>query len=899
MAHILYSIIIYPITLLIEIILQFGEKLFNNTVIAILGVSTAVSLFCLPLYIIAERWQQKERAQIAKLKPKVDKIKEVFKGDEQYMILATFYKQNHYHPFYAFRNSLGLLIQIPFFIAAYTFLSNYTPLQGESFFAIADLAKPDALISIKNYSINILPIIMTAINCLASAIYTKGLSLKDKIQLYGMAFIFLILLYNSPSGLVIYWTMNNVISLVKNIFYKLRNPKQVLYILCTILCVLLIIFDLFILNKDLYDRIILALIVCMIPLFPIISKLYTYSLKTIFTEIISFSQKRFILFALASTLIFILIGLNIPTSIIASSPQEFSFVDKHSSPLYFIYVTSLQAFGLFVVWPSIFYSLFSPKIKVLITICMVFTAIAAVINTFAFSGNYGILSTMLTFTQTRVLKPTSQEAVINIICICLIISICIYCFYKYKSNLITFIMTITFIAIFITSFINIISIQKGYTNLVEIKKDVNQVKTVSPIFSLSKTGKNVFIIMLDRAANGYVPTIFNENPELYSQYDGFIYYPNTLSFNDYTLIGAPPLFGGYEYTPQEINKRSSEKLKEKHNEALLVLPRIFSEAGFDTVITDPPWSNYSLVPDVSIYKPYPSIKPYITNRTYTDIWLKEHDIGNMQIRSSILERNFLFFGLLKISPLFIRDIIYDDGAYWNSDSQIDDIELLINSYSVLDYLPKLTEINTNTQNNTFTFMVNDLTHEPMPLQTPDYIPHVPITQTGNTPFSDEPHYPVNAAALKLIGKWLKFLKENNVYDNTRIIITSDHGANITSKQFSYQQFPFNPETHNPLLLVKDFNQHSSEFNVLNTDYTLMTNADVPILAVQQVIKNPLNPFTGKQLTSEIKQDKLYVVHGVKWTPDAHMENIFNIKPEQWYSVKDNILQSDNWKQEHP
>lgn len=105
MAHILYSIIIYPITFLIEIILQFGEKLFNNTVISILGVSTAVSLFCLPLYIIAERWQQKERAQIAKLKPKVDKIKEVFKGDEQYMILATFYKQNHYHPFYAFRNS--------------------------------------------------------------------------------------------------------------------------------------------------------------------------------------------------------------------------------------------------------------------------------------------------------------------------------------------------------------------------------------------------------------------------------------------------------------------------------------------------------------------------------------------------------------------------------------------------------------------------------------------------------------------------------------------------------------------------------------------------------------------------------------------------------------------------
>ena len=38
------------------------------------------------------------------------------------------------------------------------------------------------------------------------------------------------MLYKSPAGLVLYWTMNNILSLVKNVFYKLKNPIKVLYI---------------------------------------------------------------------------------------------------------------------------------------------------------------------------------------------------------------------------------------------------------------------------------------------------------------------------------------------------------------------------------------------------------------------------------------------------------------------------------------------------------------------------------------------------------------------------------------------------------------------------------------------------------------------------------------------
>ena len=272
MLEFLYNIVIYPLIQIIEVVYLVVWKLFKNSGYAVLGVSVAVTFLCLPLYIVAESWQQKERDIQKKLKPGIDRIKAVFKGDEQYMILSTFYKQNHYHPMMALRSSFGLLIQIPFFMAAYTYLSNLEELRGFSFWFIRDLGAPDAMFKIGNFNINVLPIAMTLINCIAGAIYTKGFGLKDKIQIYGMALVFLVLLYNSPAGLVLYWTMNNIFSLIKNIFYKLKHPGKVLYI-CLCVCVLAMDYYLLFMHHGfLHRRLMLIFAVSLILISPLLIK---------------------------------------------------------------------------------------------------------------------------------------------------------------------------------------------------------------------------------------------------------------------------------------------------------------------------------------------------------------------------------------------------------------------------------------------------------------------------------------------------------------------------------------------------------------------------------------------------------------------------------------------------
>ena len=61
---------------------------------------------------------------------------------------------------------------------------------------------------------------MTVINIWASYVYTEKLSKSEQFQLYITAIVFLFLLYTSPSGLVFYWTCNNIFSLFKNIWMK-------------------------------------------------------------------------------------------------------------------------------------------------------------------------------------------------------------------------------------------------------------------------------------------------------------------------------------------------------------------------------------------------------------------------------------------------------------------------------------------------------------------------------------------------------------------------------------------------------------------------------------------------------------------------------------------------------
>ena len=149
-----------------------------------------------------------------------------------------------------------------------------------------------------------------------------------------------------------------------------------------------------------------------------------------------------------------------------------------------------------------------------------------------------------------------------------------------------------------------------------------------------------------------------------------------------------------------------------------------------------------------------------------------------------------------------------------------------------------------------------------------------------------------------LAEWFDYLKENGVYDNTKIIIVSDHGSYQNMPVFSEQnknlKLPRNIEWFNPVLMVKDFNSSGN----LKINRSFMTQADVPAIAFEGVVSNPVNPFTNKKirtLSLSEKNEKAKISFSKANKVLATENNGFIISDDEWYSVKDSIFDTENWK----
>lgn len=925
MTSALYNLIIFPISQLLEFFYQFIYEATNKEPVAVIGLSFVVTLCTLPLYMVAEGWQETERKTRARLQPGIDRIKQAFNGDEQYMILNTFYRQNHYNPIMALRSSLSLMIQIPFFLAAYHFLSGFNDLKGISFLFIKDFGSPDETFHIGSFAINILPIAMTIINCASGFLYSKGHALREKLQIYIFAAIFLIVLYNSPAGLVVYWTMNNILSLVKNVFYKIRQPKKILYIIMCLFALLCIFAPFTILQhqKNAFRKALIALGV-ILPFLPFavqgIARFFDSHFKILDTN----KNLRCLLFFTSAISLTILSGIAIPSTIIESEPNNYCYVDSYKSPFVFLFSTFFQGAGVFLLWCGAFYGLFSARIKKILTLSFSAFAFIALVNTFAFGGKYGPIEPWLEFMQPQEFSVSFAAFLLNMLIILAITGLVVFLTLKF-TKLLHSLLLVLVISLTAISVKNIATIQTEFSRM-PVPSYTNELE---PIFHLSKTEPNVIVIMQDRCFSPFIPYVFEELPHVKESFDGFTYYPNTISMGKLTMIGTPGLFGGYDYTPYRMNERATEEpektLQDKHSEAMLTLPLLFTANGFRAEVANLPYENYLEQPESNMYFKNPNFErqgievesredvndisyivkykghePIRHNKvlaTYTNHWYAQHGMEKEPYISSQIFRNFIWFSLFKMVSPVLRGAIYHRD-YWMAYNKWDNSARFVDNYSVIDYLPELTEIDEG--NGTLILLDNEATHEPTLLQAPEYDfrKTKDITNLGNSILKENPEFSTMCGIFSRYKDFFDYLKANDVYDNTKIIIVSDHGmgndlggpAQQTIQNLKGFSTPFGKSMFVATLIVKDFNSHGE----IKTDNTYMTNADTPYLAAKDVIKAAKHPFTGKPL--EVEDKNAYSILNTSRAQSTRIrkEKAFDVKPSEWFTVKDNIFIDENW-----
>lgn len=200
----------------------------HNAGLSIVLLSFSVSLFLIPLFWIAEKLQEKTKKNRLKMQPDIEKISSLENSKEKYYYTKEIYRVHGFHPLQSLTSLIGLLIQIPFFIAAYRMLGNYEFFNGISLGPISDLSRPDGLLN----GINLLPFLMTIANLSAGYLYSQISSKSDRRQLFVIAGLFLVLLYNQSSALVLYWTFNNIFAIGKNRIIDIifRRPKKLISI---------------------------------------------------------------------------------------------------------------------------------------------------------------------------------------------------------------------------------------------------------------------------------------------------------------------------------------------------------------------------------------------------------------------------------------------------------------------------------------------------------------------------------------------------------------------------------------------------------------------------------------------------------------------------------------------
>jgi YidC/Oxa1 family membrane protein insertase len=141
--------------------------------------------------------------------------------------MAEFYKKEGYNPL---SGCLPMLLQLPIFFAMYNLFNNHFDLRGAIFIPgwIPDLSVPESILHFESFrvpilgwtDIRLLPFIYVG----SQLLYGKVTQTPDqqnntqmKMMLYAMPVVFFFILYDVPSGLLVYWIMSNVLTMVQQL----------------------------------------------------------------------------------------------------------------------------------------------------------------------------------------------------------------------------------------------------------------------------------------------------------------------------------------------------------------------------------------------------------------------------------------------------------------------------------------------------------------------------------------------------------------------------------------------------------------------------------------------------------------------------------------------------------
>ena len=926
-----YTFTIYPLELIYKSIYILCADLSGSYGLALIALSLCTCFAIAPLKRLVSSAMKKEQEIQGILQPQLSAIRETSQGAERHARITRLYRRYGYHPIMAVRSILGVALQIPFLMAAYYMVEGLDILKGQSFWFLADLSQPDGLLG----GVNLLPIVMTLVNL--GAVFTSAQMLrKDRLQAVAVALFFLVLLYGAPSALLFYWTLNNIFSLAEGLVQRSwymcagwsaflhraaeRSKKlevlarpQVLIVVALVgiaidrVLYLIIQKGKFLEYLDFLMPLLQSVMGLIFLLFlllflawvlqkrfsPLLWCVFALSSASVCALGMHYQHALWMLIAFFFTTLFYRIGrfsmaadrlakrfpdreinalaykslLLAALLILAYTPLQLMVADVSFASSHTFAVLLVCAF-LGVVVPYLVFRSTRREIRIIFSLFFCLLALVGVVYTFFLVRDYGVIDAYL-FEHADKIKVKWYRYV-DIAAGLAILGIMLPLFIKklpLLNRLITVALTVTVL---------LCGYACGGLLLTDRPEAAAESSAEKKHLRLSRTSPNILVIMMDMFTGDHIGTMMKQDPHLLAGYEGFTWYPDTISAGVCTQMSVPSIAAGANIASYRLT----------HDDGVSLEDKIGKEA--DDFMAALRAKGYTARIACSKTIPFLHDKEYVTHTIFKAYAAKYQ--GESQGRAEYIPGIFAAsYGLFEAAPWSIRKNIYRRGRWFFSGNST--FDRAVDHYSVLMHLTDMTSIDNGS--GSYTLFTNELTHLPWsiskdtlkPTKEDPYPDTIEVLEMRNGLVPE--HYYAEMATIKQIGVFLEFLKKENVYDNTLIIVVSDHCAGDSqplSQTFGNadpvrgcQTYPGRP---NALMLVKGFHQRGA----LRVGDALLATTDVRTMVEAAA--------EGRPFAMPSADRPRYHATG-EWQRSRHGQNAYTL--QSLWEISGPKLKRESWK----
>lgn len=423
---------------------------------------------------------------------------------------------------------------------------------------------------------------------------------------------------------------------------------------------------------------------------------------------------------------------------------------------------------------------------------------------------------------------------------------------------------------------------------------INTIEKIDNVWTLSKNKKNIVLIMSDMMGGIDIASILKSNCHLVNNFQGFTNYRNLITTHTGTNAAVLNLWAGYNFNVHNKNHHSDFKnltFGQYMHKSLNILSTDFHNANWDVKWISPAYYHYND--------------------------LKSYWYSNWQA----IEKDFQHLNVQALSG--------PDLAYWLNFKHFQDYQALNLPERVWEFDNHVNDIGLI---NALSKINVQKTAQPQFLTISSYAVHTPVImnqagqyQAALVDNSKNVYWSIEGF-LKHFNQFIEHLKRQEIYNNTMIILVSDHGGKYASlplidKQYdlpatgnyNYDQIKKQSQTypmfsrHLPTLMIKPFNSNDPLIDnyqdlLTNTDWLTFLqqyNQEINFLELIQANSSSKRNLFLKKIDDIItrKNLNLFSYGNDSWWADSMIKYL---KPQGMFAgrsfiVKDNIFELANYK----